>query len=365
VATITATASDGSGITATCTVTVNPVPVASIGLNKPTLTLEAAQTETLVATVLPANATNKAVTWESTAPAIATVDANGKVTAVSVGVATITATASDGSKTATCEVAVTQPVSSITLSDETLALMIGQETTLTATVAPDNASNKTINWASSAQAVATVVDGKVVAISAGSATITATAADGSGVSATCIVTVTAPSITSVTVAPTTAAVRQGETQQFTAEVVKVGEILTTVAWSIAGQAKDATSIDAGGMLTVAIDETSATLTITATATADKKKLGTAIVIVERATGIGELIIPDLKVYPNPYSSGPIRISGAAGCTLKVFNATGVVLYTQEIVSPDETLQLEHLPAGVYFFRLEKDGKAKTVKTVKN
>ena len=47
-----------------------------------------------------------------------------------------------------------------------------------------------------------------------------------------------------------------------------------------------------------------------------------------------------------------------------FNAAGVVVHTQMITNPDETIRLEHLPAGVYFFMFEKDGKEKTVKVVK-
>jgi hypothetical protein len=92
--------------------------------------------------------------------------------------------------------------------------------------------------------------------------------------------------------------------------------------------------------------------------------GDTVIPDESVTGVPELDVPDMKVYPNPFT-GILHLTGADGCMLRVVNAAGVVVHTQKIVNPDETIRLEHLPAGVYFFRIEKDGKAKTVKAVKN
>ncbi len=104
-ATITVTTSDGNK-TATCKVTVKDkgIPVESLSLDKTELSLTEKQTETLTATVHPENATNTDVTWTSSDPSIATVDENGKITAVKEGEVTITVTSSDGNKTATCKV---------------------------------------------------------------------------------------------------------------------------------------------------------------------------------------------------------------------------------------------------------------------
>ena len=114
-ATITCTAQDGSGIKATCKVTVtdssvpvNPtVEVTKITLNKTTASVAKGKTLQLTATVTPASATNKAVTWKSSNTKIATVSSTGKVTAKSAGTVTITCTAKDGSgKKATCKITV-------------------------------------------------------------------------------------------------------------------------------------------------------------------------------------------------------------------------------------------------------------------
>ena len=93
----------------TLTVKVPTVGVTGVTLNKTTLPLTVGDTETMTATVAPTDASNKAVTWKSSKESVATVDADGKVTAVGAGTATITVTTTDGEKTATCKVTVTEP----------------------------------------------------------------------------------------------------------------------------------------------------------------------------------------------------------------------------------------------------------------
>jgi uncharacterized protein YjdB len=168
------------------------VPVTGVTLNKTTLALTAGGSETLTATLAPANPTDPSVSWASDNSAVATVDANGNVTAVAAGTATITVTTTDGSKTATCAVTVTAAtvaVTGVTLNKATLALTAGNSEPLVASVAPETATNKNVSWASDNSAVATVdANGNVTAVAAGTATITATTVDG-GKTASCVVTV--------------------------------------------------------------------------------------------------------------------------------------------------------------------------------
>jgi Bacterial surface proteins containing Ig-like domains len=172
------------------TVTNPAVPVQSVSLDKTTLDLNVGENATLVATVLPENADDKTVTWTSSNTAVATVDATGKVTAVAAGEAVITVTTTDGGKTATCTVTVTNPavpVQSVSLDKTTLDLNVGENATLVATVLPENADDKTVTWSSSNTTVATVdATGKVTAVAAGEAVITVTTTDGSK-TATCTV----------------------------------------------------------------------------------------------------------------------------------------------------------------------------------
>ncbi len=151
----------------------------------------------LGATVAPARATEKTITWTSDATGVATVDSTGKVTFVGAGSAKITATAPSGVKaevTIVVQAAVVN-VTGIVVKDSSDAtsgtVNAGDKITLTATVSPDDASNKAVTWTSSNENAATVADGVVTAVGAGTAIITATAADGSGVSGSYTVTVNA------------------------------------------------------------------------------------------------------------------------------------------------------------------------------
>ena len=169
--------------------------VTGVSLDKTSLELTEGKTAQLTATVKPDNATNKNVTWTSNNTDVATV-VGGTVTAVAPGTATITVTTADGGETATCVVTVTAatvPVTGVTLSQTQASLYYNRTPNtlaLTATVAPDNATNQAVTWTSSDSTVATVdQNGVVTAVACGTAVITAAAADGSGASASCTVTV--------------------------------------------------------------------------------------------------------------------------------------------------------------------------------
>lgn len=179
------------------------VPVTGVTLNHTVYELDMDDPELkqiqLEATVLPENATMKALSWTSSDGQVAVVNENGLVTAQMPGVAIITAESTDGSNIkATCRVTVKGeievPVTAITLDQETLQLDIAKAETssakLVATVTPENATNTTVFWVSSDDAVATVNnEGVVTGHKNGSCVITAEASDGSGVKATCNVTV--------------------------------------------------------------------------------------------------------------------------------------------------------------------------------
>lgn len=275
-ATITVTTEEG-GKTATCKVTVKAATVAVTGvtLNKTELTLAAGGSETLTATVAPADATNQKVTWESDKPEIASVDDNGKVTGVAAGEATITVTTEDGGKTATCRVIVSDreiKVSEITLA--ALAIYVGESKGIMATVKPDDATNKALTWKSSDETVATVdATGKVTGKKIGTATITATAQDGSGVSGSCTVTVLS-TVKKVTVEPANLTLGKNKSYTLKATVEVFGSGTDTgVTWT----SSDTTiaTVDAAGKVTTT-DKTG-TVTITATSKADPAKKGTCTV----------------------------------------------------------------------------------------
>ena len=267
------------------------VPVTGVSLDKTSLTLTTGKSGTLTATVAPANASNKAVSWASDNTSVATVDQNGKVTAVSAGTATITVTTVDGSKTATCTVTVedeivTVPVTGVSLDKTSLTLTTGKSGTLTATVAPANASNKAVSWASSNTSVATVdQNGKVTAVSAGTATITVTTVDGNK-TATCSVTVedevVIVPVTGVSLDKTSITLTTGKSDTLTASVAPADATNKAVTWASDNIA--VATVDQNGKVT-AVSAGTATITVT---TVDGNKTATCSVTVELKKAITEI-----------------------------------------------------------------------------
>lgn len=255
------------------------VTVTGVTLNKTELTLETGGSETLTATVAPSDATNKNVTWKSSNTAVATVDDNGKVTGVAAGEATITVTTEEGGKTATCKVIVSDKeikVTGVKLNKSETSLLVGGNETLTATVLPEDATNQNVTWKSDKPEIATVdANGKVTGVAVGTATITATAQDGSGVSGSCTVTVLAP-VKKVTVEPATLTLgkKKSYTLKATVEVSGSGTD-TGVTWTSSDET--IATVDATGKVT-ATDKVG-TVTITATSVVDPTKNGTCTVTV--------------------------------------------------------------------------------------
>ena len=263
-ATITATAADGSGKKAACKVTVTKL-VTSLTLNKTVLPLQPKKTEKLTATVSPSDADNKTVKWTTSNSAVATVNSNGKVTAKGKGTAIIKATAADGSgENATCTVTVVTPkksVSSVTLKKTSLTMQVGKTQTLSVTVKPTNADIRNVIWTSSNTKVATVDSkGKVKAIGKGTATITATAADGSGKNAACKVTVVKKIVTGVTIKCKANTIKKKKTLTLTATVQPTNADIKDVTWK-SSNTKVAT-VDSNGKV---CGIKKGTVTITATA----------------------------------------------------------------------------------------------------
>ena len=225
VSTITASA---GGKSATCMINVSKrvIPVASVDLNKTSMTLVKGSTEALTATVKPDDATDKTVTWSSSNPAIASVDSDGRVTGVAGGEVTIYAKA--GEKEAKCVVTVTVPVESISINKDVLTLSIGDSETLTVTITPEGATDKKVSWTSSDAQIATVSeDGKVVGVNGGTATITARVADKE---AKCVVTVTVP-VASISLNKEALSLMVGTTETLVATITPNDATDKTISWS--------------------------------------------------------------------------------------------------------------------------------------
>lgn len=192
-----------ANIKAECIITVETTPVSGITLSQTSTTLGVTEETQLTATVSPETATDKTVTWTSSNTDIATVDANGKIKAISLGNATITATC--GNVSATCMVTVVPTlVQSISLTPTEWSGSVGDSFSITAILIPANATEKTLNWTSDDNAIATVDrNGTVTVVGVGNCVITAIATDGSDVSAVCRITVNPILVESISLDPAT------------------------------------------------------------------------------------------------------------------------------------------------------------------
>ena len=205
---------------------------------------------------------HEVITTKSSNTAVATVDETGKITAVAPGTATIKIIV--GGASASCKVTVTQAVTKITLNKTKLSLDVPQTYQLTATITPSDASNKTLNWTSSNPAAATVdANGLVTAVGNGTAVIKAESTDGTGISASCTVTVVDPSkipVSGIALDKNTLSLEAMEDYQLTATVSPTNAANKGLVWSSSNEA--VATVDSDGKVTAVAK---GTVTITAAA----------------------------------------------------------------------------------------------------
>ena len=295
--TVTATATaNGDGITsATAKVTVKqPATITGVTVDPATATVEAGKTQQFTAEVEGTGDYNESVTWTVSGSKNdgTTISETGLLTVAADETAaalTVTATANgDGITSATAKVTVTQPatITSVTVEPDDAEVEAGETQEFTATVSGTGDYNEKVTWTVSGNnsTGTTISETGFLTVAANETaaalTVTATAAGDDNKSATATVTVTQPAtITGVTVEPDTATVEAGKTQQFTATVTGTGDYNEKVTWTVSGNNSTGTTISATGLLTVADNETAATLTVKATANGDDTKSGTATVTV--------------------------------------------------------------------------------------
>ncbi len=242
--TITATSVSTPAVTASCTVTVNTIAVDGIAISDTSISLYKGSWATLSAVVTPFGAADPAVTWSSTNTAVATVDSNGKVTAVGIpsgetyGEAVITAQSSNPAVFATCTVRVYSAVliTSLTLNTSELAMNVGDESTLTITGTPSNATNKNIQWTSSNPEVASVsstglTTAKVIAASKGTAVIRGESTDGSGKYVSCVVSVNNIQVLNVYLDQSALDLSEGDTAAIAATIYPTNATIKTLKWT--------------------------------------------------------------------------------------------------------------------------------------
>ena len=272
-------------------------------------------TGTVAYSVLPENAYNKNVSFESADAGIAAVNANGVVTGVSAGETTITVTTEDGGFTGACTINVyNQAVTGVTIEPSEAELTVGSSTKLTATVLPENATNKNVIYSVDDESILSVdQDGNVTGLSLGTATATVTTEDG-GFTASAEINVIPVRVTGVSISPKSASIALGCTVQLAASIKPSNAANKNLSWSVS----DETIISVDGQGTVT-----------------GLSLGTATVTVTTEDG-GFTASAEITVYYAPANTwtaiGTNRINNNGFCG--VFNGDGyavrgIYISTQE------------------------------------
>lgn len=259
-ATIRATAVDGSKVVGICTIEITKadpvdVPVTSITLTPDKDSIAIGESIGIGTVVMPGNATNDAVMYESSDFSIAEVDTeSGMVTGIAAGTVTITATALDGSGvTGSCTITVTEDEFIGTLVEEVIVtpkdqkLKVNDLLQMAVSVLPENADNKNVTWKSDDTAIAKVdAAGKVTAVAVGTTTISAVSRDGSNKSGSCIITVEPANIpvSKITVNVSAATLNVGQTGKAVAVVEPVQATNKEVTWAVSDGS--VLSVDASG-----------------------------------------------------------------------------------------------------------------------
>ena len=284
------------GLKDICKITVTPIEATGIKLSENEKTMTTGESFRLEYTIEPENTTNKEVEWESSDKTIATVNADGEVTAVSDGECTITVKVKGSDTSAKCVVKVNPTkVTGVTLNETTKSIEAGESFTLTATVSPENAKDKSIKWSSSDPNIAKVEDGLVTALAKGTCNIIATTNDGN-FKAQCAVNVLPPSVKGVQFTESSIKILNGENYTLTYSILPENAENKNVKFS--SSAPNIVSVDNNGKVT-ALKEGTSTITIT---TEDGGHTATCEVI---STGITDFI--------------NLNISGGSGAGLVIIN----------------------------------------------
>ncbi len=361
-------------------------PVTGINL-KDAVTIKVGEFEMLEATIIPEGAAvNQAIRWTTSDASVATVDASGKVTGVKIGTADITATSVDNPDISTvCRVTVkatSAAVTGVTLDKEVLTLVIDESQTLIATVLPDDADNKAVEWRSTNIAIATVdATGMVTGVEAGMVLVIATTVDG-GRKDTCTVKVTEAALETgtaviegtITNIPTGTTIYLYRDESTIKSTLPENYALVAITVADAEGRYKFENLPAGTYkvmvnITGYESEPSADITLPEGGKTSginfKVNSANHTVTPEAVTGIKIAEKPLATLYPNP-TDGPLTLSFDAPGTYRVTmtNISGRILLRQVINDQVGQMDISSYPAGVYLLVIDNGKQQSVIKIVR-
>ena len=316
--TCTATFADGTIGQKTIPVTVY-MPVKSVSATGK-LTVPAGSTEAPEITIKPEDATYPKLVWTSSDENVTKVDEDGNITGIAGGKATITGTLEEPGiakqKSVKIQVTVTQNVSSLSLSDQSLTIPKGQSKKVTATVQPSTATNQKLTWTSSDPKIATAANGTIAAKGTGTCTITAEAADGSGAKATLKVTVI-QGVKGVKFSQAKAIIFKGDTYTNKPTITPADATNKGLKWTSSNNS--VATVDENGKVTA---KSKGQVTITATAKDGSEKKASYTLIIEPSCPVSVTGVTKYWYYwRDMYCLFVTPYNWCSAKTVKTFNFT--------------------------------------------
>ena len=329
-----AEAADGSGITAECKVVVKPRLVQAISLNATQKDLIIGDSFTLTATLSPENATNRNIVWKLVSGDAISLSNIGVIQAKKVGEALVRAEAADGSGiTAECKVVVKpRLVQAISLNATQKDLIIGDAFTLTATLSPENATNRNVVWKLvSGDAISLSNTGVIQAKKVGEALVRAEAVDGSGITAECKVVVKPRLVQAISLNATQKELIIGDAFSLTATAMPENATNRNIVWKLVSG--DAISLSNTGVI-------------------QAKKVGEALVRAEAVDGSGITAECKVVVKPRLVQAISLKLEKDTVAVGEHFTVTADVLPKNATNSTlqwsvSDPLLLKHLGAGSF------------------
>lgn len=323
--------------------------VRGVQLEETQISMLKGEKQMLKASVIPENATNQNLRYTSSDLKVASVSSNGEITARGEGMAEITVTTEEGGYKAVCQVSVIIPVSEITLSAEEMTLEVNEQSSLTATVMPEDATNTAYYWTSSNSDVVYVYDGVVVGMSAGTADVIVCSEDGYA-SDTCHVTVVTP-ISEIYLNESTVSLDKATpTFQLVAKASPETAVLPALYWS--SDNKKVAQVDQTGLVS-GYQKGEAIVTVE---TEDGRFSASCLVEVLEEIGVGlDMTVSDqIRVY---VEQDELNVEAdreiSSVCML---NSVGQTMYLNQAVNNKRfTLPVSEMNEGIVMVRVLCDG----------
>ncbi len=348
---VSVTSVDGNFV-ATTTVNVLPINVSGITFDISETTIEVNQEQQIFAQIEPSNASDQSLVWSSDDPNVVTVDSEGNLLGIAIGVTTITVTSNDGGFSAQITVTVVEEfieVVGFSISPTEEEIFVGAELQIIEDIQPANASNQSIIWSSENPEIASVSSkGTLLGVTPGTVVITATTVDGGFVAQTVITVLELPPSIS------------GLLLEYNSVSVEVGQSITLIPTVTPANFENLNLIwSSGDPSILTVDENGNILGISEGTTTIRVETVDGAFFSEIDVNVFEIQI--LSIYPNPAEDFIVVTGVDELIFVSIYSSSGQILKRIRTELGGTIIDISNLPPGIYFIGLDQGKKIPFIK----